>query len=160
MREKTPEPRCLILACGNPLRGDDGAAWRLAELAQPQLPSSVRVILQQQWTPELAEDIARADAALFVDCSLAAQPGSVTLESVTAATAFPSFLSHHVDAASLLRLSESLYGLVPATANLLLIGAFSLEHTEELSPAVKAAMPQALELLLGWARNQTEDRPI
>ena len=72
-----PQPtQRLILACGNPLRGDDGAAWHLAEQAQSiGLPNNVRLILQQQWTPELAEDIAQASAVLFVDCSIAAPPG-------------------------------------------------------------------------------------
>jgi hydrogenase maturation protease len=160
MYENRPDQRCLILACGNPLRSDDGAAWRLAELAESLLPSSVRLILQQQWTPELAEDVSLADAVLFVDCSLNTLPGSVSLQPVKAAAALPTFLTHHMDAASLLRLSESVYAQVPAHADLLVIGAASLEHTEELSPAVQGAMPKALNLLLDWVRNYTEEKPI
>ena len=149
-----PQPtQRLILACGNPLRGDDGAAWHLAEQAQSiGLPNNVRLILQQQWTPELAEDIAQASAVLFIDCSLATPPGSVTLQPVTPAETQPSYLTHHLDAPALLLLAQSLFGQTPTRADLLLIGAQSLDHTDGLSGPVQAALPKALELLLGWSR--------
>ena len=156
-KSPVPQPtQRLILACGNPLRGDDGAAWHLAEQAQSiGLPNNVRLILQQQWTPELAEDIAQASAVLFVDCSIAAPPGSVTLQPVTPAQIQPSYLTHHLDAPTLLLLAQSLFGQTPTRADLLLIGAHSLDHTDQLSGAVQAALPQALNLLLTWAH---EDR--
>ena len=156
-KSPVPQPtQRLILACGNPLRGDDGAAWHLAEQAQSiGLPNNVRLILQQQWTPELAEDIAQASAVLFVDCSIAAPPGSVTLQPVTPAQIQPSYLTHHLDAPALLLLAQSLFGQTPTRADLLLIGAHSLDHTDQLSGAVQAALPQALNLLLTWAH---EDR--
>ena len=49
--------RCLILACGNTLRGDDGVGPWLAEWAENQFrtESQICVIARQQWTPELAE---------------------------------------------------------------------------------------------------------
>ncbi len=146
----------LILACGNLLRGDDGAAERLAEQAEAAgLPQNVRLILQQQWTPELAEDIAQSSAVLFVDCSLSAPPGSVSLHQVTPAETQPSYLTHHLDAPTLMLLAQNLFGHTPIRADLLLIGAQSLDHTDSLSETVQAALPQALDLLLAWAR---EDR--
>ena len=148
-----PEPRdkCLILACGNPLRGDDGAAWHLAELlSETTLSGQIRVIVQQQWTPELAEDIVNAASVLFVDCSLDAAPGSVSLSPVTPALTLPNFLTHHQEPAALLALTLSLYLRIPADCDLLVIGAATVEHTEQLSPAVEAALPKALKLLLGW----------
>jgi len=149
-------PRCLILACGNPSRGDDGAAWRLAEMAAVAgLPVGVRVIVQQQWTPELAEDLAGCEAALFVDCSIADEAGVVTLTAVKPAEIAPNYLTHHMDAAGLLRLAAELYGVGPERADLLVIGGQSLGYTEELSPAVEAALPRALALMQGWAATQT-----
>jgi hypothetical protein len=52
---------CLILACGNPLRGDDGVGPWLAEWAAQHFrdQSLVRVRASAQWTPELAEEIAQ-----------------------------------------------------------------------------------------------------
>ena len=64
--------RCLILGCGNTLRGDDGVGPWLCAWAERRLCSEpgVRVIARQQWTPELAEDVAAADAVVFIDCSI------------------------------------------------------------------------------------------
>ena len=73
--------RCLILACGNTLRSDDGLGPRLAEWAEQQFLTepAVRVLSRQQWTPELAEDIAAAESVLFIDCSAESAPGLVKL---------------------------------------------------------------------------------
>ena len=59
--------RCLILACGNTLRSDDGVGPWLAEWAEERFLSEtgVSVLIRQQWTPELAEDIARSESVLF-----------------------------------------------------------------------------------------------
>ncbi len=155
MIDKKTHSRCLILACGNPSRGDDGAAWRLAEMAAVAgLPEGVRLMVQQQWTPELAEDLAGCEAVLFVDCSVADEAGAVTLTEVRAAEKAPNYLTHHMEAPGLLRLAAELYGEGPERADLLVIGGESLGYTEDLSPAVEAALPRALELLRNWAATQ------
>jgi hydrogenase maturation protease len=142
---------CLILACGNPLRGDDGAAWYLADALQRNtLPDGIRILVQQQWTPELAADIAEATSVLFLDSSLSQAPGSVTLRPVSPASAPPSFLTHHLDASSLLALTQSLYLSAPTHSSLLLIGAETVEHGESLSPIVEGAIPKALNTALAW----------
>ena len=76
--------RCLILACGNTLRGDDGVGPWLAEWAEEKYRGdpTVRVISRQQWTPDLAEDIAGAESVLFIDCSIESAPGYVSLISI------------------------------------------------------------------------------
>ena len=58
--------RCLILACGNTLRSDDGIGPWLPDWAEKQFESDprVRVISRQQWTPDLAADIARKPKSL------------------------------------------------------------------------------------------------
>ena len=147
--------RCLILACGNTSRGDDGAAWRLVEMAAiAGLPETVEIIAQQQWTPELAADLAEADSVLFVDCRLDGAPGTVTRTTVEAAETAPNYLSHHTDAAGLLRLTAELYGTRPRRADLLLICGESLGYTEALTPVVENALPIALNLLMEWVREQ------
>jgi hydrogenase maturation protease len=63
----TSQIRCLVLACGNTLRGDDGIGPWLADWARHRFSDQAgfRAISRQQWTPELAEDIARAESVLF-----------------------------------------------------------------------------------------------
>jgi hydrogenase maturation protease len=141
--------QCLILACGNTLRSDDGVGPWLAEWAEEKFSSepTVRVLARQQWTPELAEDIAHAQSVLFIDCSVDSAPGSVNLTSVEPAPANEGLATHHQGAPQLLALAQELYGSVPANAQLLTIGAGSIELSEEFSDAVLDALPEACRLI-------------
>lgn len=134
---------CLVLACGNTLRSDDGvgpwlAAWLTEHFADRQ---GLRILSRQQWTPELAEDLAHARTALFLDCSIAAAPGEVRLQAVEPTTDQTSQGTHHMGAAELLALSLELYNSQPQRALLMTIGAGSLEMGENFSPALQAALP-------------------
>lgn len=102
---------------------------------------------RHQWTPELAEDIAHAQAVLFIDCSVQSPPGAVTLAPVepAAETIVPS--THHLGPAELLTLARELYQSQPRQALLLTIGAGSFDLGETLSPPVQAALPEATALL-------------
>lgn len=141
-----PSPtRCLILACGNTLRSDDGTGPWLANWAEQRFRDEprVRVLTRQQWTPELAADIAQASEVLFLDCSLAAAPGSVTLAPVAPLAAQEGLATHHLGAPELLALTRELYQEQPREALLVAIGAGSTELGERFSDPVAAALPQA-----------------
>jgi hydrogenase maturation protease len=141
--------RCLILACGNTLRGDDGLGPWLAQWAQERFPAqaSLRILSPQQWTPELAEEIACARAVLFIDSSISSAPGSICLLPVEPATGAEAFTTHHMGAAELLALAERLYSSLPHEALLLTVGAGSTQLGENFSNAVKAALPEACRVL-------------
>jgi hydrogenase maturation protease len=144
-----PQTRCLILACGNTLRSDDGIGPWLAEWAERRFPSEtgVRVLSRQQWTPELAEEAVRAQSVLFIDCSVESAPGSVTLAPVVPAAGAQGLATHHLGAAELLALGRELYDSLPRSAQLLSIGADSTELGEQFSAAVTAALPEACRLI-------------
>jgi hydrogenase maturation protease len=137
--------RCLLLACGNTLRSDDGVGPWLAAWAEERFrnDTGVRVVSQQQWTLELAEEIAAAEAVLFVDCSVVAEPGSVSVVDVVPAAETDCLDTHRQGAAELLALARDLYGSLPWAAGLLTVGAGSVELGEEFSAAVKDATPLA-----------------
>ncbi len=141
--------RCLILACGNTLRGDDGVGPWLAEWAEEKFGHdlSVVVLIRQQWTPELAEDMARSESVLFIDCSIDCAPGSVNLMPVEPVSATQGLATHHQGAPQLLALARELYGSLPANAQLLTIGAGATELGEVFSDAVIDALPEACRLL-------------
>jgi len=141
--------RCLILACGNSLRGDDGIGPWLAEWAEERFrdEAGLRVISRQQWTLELAEEIAAAEAVLFVDCSVAIAAGSVSVRDVQASANSERLDTHRQGASELLGLARDLYSSLPRAAMLLTVGAGSLELGEEFSAQVKAALPEACALL-------------
>jgi hydrogenase maturation protease len=141
----------VVLACGNTLRGDDGVAWAIGtEIERPVVERSlpcekVEVILTQQLLPEHAEPLSRTDLAIFLDCSVLAEPGKVSTIPIHPAGGPPSIFSHHLDPASLLTLAQHLYGRAPSRAVAITIGGQSFELSEKLSEPVTEAIPVALE---------------
>jgi hydrogenase maturation protease len=146
---KTSSARCLILACGNALREDDGVGPFLAQWAEERWRDdpSVRVLCDHQWTPDMAEDLAAAETVLFVDASLDQAPGQILLRELGPASLKPALVTHHLSAAELLGVAGDLYGMQPRRACLMTIGAASIELGEGLSPAVRGALPEAKDLL-------------
>jgi hydrogenase maturation protease len=141
--------RCLILACGNTLREDDGVGPFLAQWAEEHWRDDlrVRVLCDHQWTPEIVEDVAQAESVIFIDCATDCVPSLVRILPVEPATDLTKLGTHHLDASQLLALSKQLYGVMPRSSLLLTVGAASLELREGFSDAVRAAMPEACQLL-------------
>ena len=66
----------LLLACGNSLRQDDGVGLRIAEAAEQLFPASrLRIVAAQQFTPEMAAELAATELVIFVDASAAMSRG-------------------------------------------------------------------------------------
>ncbi|SPE23654.1 Ni,Fe-hydrogenase maturation factor (hox operon) [Candidatus Sulfotelmatomonas gaucii] len=141
--------RCLVLACGNTLRSDDGVGPKLAEWAAERFQKNedVRVVARQQWTPDLAKDIADADSVLFVDSSLNSIPGRVSLAAVASNRGNGDAATHHLEAHELLGLTRSIYGSIADHAMLLTVGVGSTELGETFSEPVEAALPRARGVL-------------
>ena len=84
----------LIIGYGNPLRGDDGVGWRVAEAAGTALPEGAATVLAvHQLTPELSAPISRAGRVVFVDAAAEGedagnrQLGSAALAAMTSRVA-------------------------------------------------------------------------
>jgi hydrogenase maturation protease len=137
--------RCLILACGNTLREDDGVGPFLATWAEERwrVEPRVRVLSDHQWTPEMVEDVAQAESVVFIDCATDSAPGLIRTMPVEPAADTTKLGTHHLDASQLLALSKQLYGRMPHTSLLLTVGAASLELREGFSEAVSKALPEA-----------------
>ena len=150
-----PRIRCLVLACGNTLRGDDGAGPWLAHWAEQQFPAdpALCIVSRHQWTPDLAQDIARAQSVLFVDSSVAVPPGSVQLVPVAPAAGQSALATHHLGAPELLALANELYAALPRAAFMLTVGAATTALGEEFSQPVKSALPAACALLEATIRD-------
>lgn len=141
--------RCLILACGNTLRSDDGVGPRLAEWAEERfhVNDDVRVVSRQQWTPDLAAEIAAAESVLFVDSSIKSLPGHVGLIPVEPHSEPNGSPTHHMNANELMGLARELFGSHSAHSMLLTVGAGSTELGETFSERVEAALPRARGVL-------------
>jgi hydrogenase maturation protease len=138
--------RSVILACGNPLRGDDGVALRIVcSLQGGYADPNTEIRCAQQWTPELAESISKAELAIFVDASASVPPGEVRLEQVFAGDEHRSVATHSLRPEQLLTLANELYQEAPARAFLLTIGGASFGHGEQLSTVVRRVIPVACD---------------
>lgn len=148
--------RCLVLCCGNPIRGDDGVAWKIAEAVEFASLPGVTVIADQQWLPELAEELHEVDAVFFVDASTASTAGTVSFFPVKPAKSLPRLFTHHMDAPTLLKITYDLYGRVPEQASILTVGVESMEFREGLSEPVCRALPEAIATLTTAIREAIE----
>jgi hydrogenase maturation protease len=137
----------LVIGYGNGLRGDDGIGPQVAEAVARSVapPAGVTVRICHQLVPELADDLRDRQLVVFVDATTRLAPGAVATRSLTAADApAPSAgPDHRCTPGTLIRLAERLYGARPA-AFLVTVGAAAFAHGEGLSPAVAAALPQAV----------------
>jgi hydrogenase maturation protease len=136
----------LVIAYGNPLRGDDGVARRVAEALADRRPLDTVVCTVHQLLPELALDLAGATLAVLIDARRDLAPGRFVVERVTPTTHRPAW-SHHLLPASLARMAEELYGW---TGSLFVvgIGAASMDATTKVSPAVEAAVPAVVDVVV------------
>jgi hydrogenase maturation protease len=131
----------LILAYGNPLRSDDGVAWRAAEeLARTLPPAQAEIRCLHQLTPELADQASRSTTVIFLDARCAGEAGAISCIPVNAQFDEPPF-SHHVTPQSLITLCGRLYAATPRAFVVSLSGQ-SFDFGESLSPAAEAALPQ------------------
>jgi hydrogenase maturation protease len=133
----------LLIAYGNPLRGDDGVGWTVAK-ALRDAGAPHRVLTAHQLTPELASDVADADRVVFIDAACDAEPGQVTARPVRPAHGPPRGLTLHAyDPSALLWLARQAHGHAPKEAWLVTVGAGRFDCGEALSPIVEAAVPRA-----------------
>jgi hydrogenase maturation protease len=147
-RRAQPAHQCpaLLLACGNSLRQDDGVGLRIAEAAEHLFPASrLRIVAAQQFTPEMAAELAATELVIFVDASAADEPGAIRVIPIEAREESPE--THRLDPATLMAMAQSLCGHVPARAFALTIGAGHFGYGEEISGPLRQAVPRALRLV-------------
>ena len=97
--------RPLLIACGNPLRGDDGVAASAAALLAVTAPDA-RISVVRQLTPELAAALPGSSPVVFIDAAVDIR--EIRLEILTAATGHL-LLSHHVHPAAIVNLARDLF---------------------------------------------------
>lgn len=146
----------MLLACGNSLRGDDGVGLRIAEAVEELLPASrLRIVAVQQWTPELAGDLAEAGLAIFVDASATDEAGEIRVRAIAGPAEpgeWPGLETHRLDPhrlepEALMALAQQLCGHGPARAFAVTVGAGSFQYGEEISGKVRQAVPRAVRLV-------------
>jgi hydrogenase maturation protease len=129
----------LVLAYGNPLRGDDGAAWRIVESLERR--TDVGLLCVHQLTPELVFRVTRAEGVVFVDAARDGVAGEVRMRPVETGGS-DAGLGHVLAPGALLGLARRLCGGAPP-AWLVTIGGRDFGFGARLSPPVAAALGEA-----------------
>ena len=136
----------LLLACGNSLREDDGVGLRIAEAVEKLLPEArLRVVAAQQFTPEMAADLAASHLVIFVDACAGDDPGAIRVCAV--APRADSRETHRLDPPALLAMAGSLFGHIPEHAFALTVGAAQFGYRTEVSGPLRQAIPRACRLV-------------
>ena len=154
-------PRILIVAYGNPLRCDDGVAWRAADALAQKLPNSeVEIIRLHQLAPELADAAQHHELVLFVDaaCLDAARvddtenrrPGDIRVREISTsnyAPNEPAHFSHVYSPEKVLDLAKELYGATPK-AFVITVAGENFDHGDSLSAPVATALPELVSTIV------------
>jgi hydrogenase maturation protease len=144
----------LIIGYGNPLRGDDGLGWHVAERLRALIRKpEVEILALHQLTPELMDPISRAGNVIFIDACVGPVPGEIQERSLEPQASGAAF-SHHATPAALLAGARALYGHAPQATLITVTGAdFSL--SDQISDAVSARLDAVVATVMG----RTDRRP-
>lgn len=130
----------LVIGYGNTLRGDDAVGPRAADVVLGWGLPGVSARSVTQLTPELAEPLADARLAIFIDARIDA--GEVQVRPIEP-TAGPSAIGHTGDPARLLALAKLAFGRSPP-AWLVTVPATDFGLAEGLSPRAQRGLDAAL----------------
>ena len=135
----------VVIGCGNPLRGDDGAGWHAVdELEKNSDMDKIRFLKCRELGPELSESLSRSRHALFIDVSAKEEGGVVREELLLPSDPVTGLDAHGLEPESLLSLSEALYGHVPGSI-LLSVGGKSFGYEERLSDELAGPLKELVE---------------
>lgn len=102
----------LVIGYGSELRGDDAVGPRVAEAVAGWHQPGVRAVGVHQLAPELAEALASARFAIFVDASIDSVESGVQVREIGPAE-LQAGVGHTGDPRNLLALARALYGRYP-----------------------------------------------
>ena len=149
--------KTLILGLGNPILGDDGVGWRVAEAVQTHidtLKAPVEVDFASLGGLSLMERMLGYERVILVDCleTGAAPVGTVQSMSLAALanpTAGHSASAHDTSLITALEAARTMGAEVPVRVDVVTIEAKNTyDFSEELSPEIAAAVPIATQEVL------------
>jgi hydrogenase maturation protease len=157
VQEARPDPApLLVVAVGNPSRGDDAIGPLLVERlreAGVEAGGRVELLTDFQLQVEHALDLAGRCAVLFVDAALPgrAGPDGVLLQRLQPDEAVPA-ASHALRPGAVLRVFRDVHGTEPPPAWLLAVEGGSFELGAGLTPRAGAHLESAVAAARAWLR--------
>jgi hydrogenase maturation protease len=167
--------KTLIIGLGNPILGDDGVGWVVAEQVRaalsnrqssPQLPSPpgrgaggegiVEVDCASLGGLSLMERLTGAERVILIDSIFTGEKavGTVSqfsLDALPDLTAGHSGSAHDTSLRNALNVGRSMHIPLPEDGNVIIVAIEAervYDFSQELSPAVAGAVPQAVRMVL------------
>lgn len=139
----------VVIGVGNRARRDDGLGPAVADLIAACPRPGVRVFSELAESAALLDAWAGADLAVVVDAVLgdvAAPPGRVRRRRLDDFAAPVALSSHDLDLRQTFELGRAL-GRAPGAVVVVTVDAADVGHGQGLSPAVAAALPEAVRVV-------------
>lgn len=152
--------KTIIIGLGNPILGDDSVGWRIAELIRQQIEGSgfphpdLDVDCLALGGISLMERMVGYDRAILIDAITTGQKpvGSIfhfPIEALPDLTADHMTAVHDTSLPTALQLGRTMGAHLPETIDIVGIETISnYDFSEELSPPVAQAVPQAVNQVL------------
>ncbi len=157
--------KTLIIGLGNPILGDDGVGWVVAEKirtdlinARSSIPNSqsIEVDCASLGGLSLMERLTGSERVILVDAIFTGRKpvGTVskfTLSDLPDLTAGHSASAHDTSLRNALKVGRSMDILLPKDENVIIVAIEAnnvYDFSQELSPAVTEAVPQAIQTVL------------
>ncbi len=150
-------PRTLLLGLGNPILGDDGVGWRVAEAVQTRLGTlnaPVEVDFASLGGLSLMERMLGYERVILVDCLQTGDAPvgavrSMPLSDLANPTAGHSASAHDTSLITALEAAKTMGSEIPSRVDVVTIEAKdTFDFSEQLSPEIAAAVPVATQEVL------------
>ena len=157
-------PKTLIVGLGNPILGDDGVGWRVAEQVQARLHSGpndledLEVECLSLGGLSLMERLVGYQRAIIIDAITTRQypPGTVTcfsLETLPDRAMGHTTAAHDTSLQTAIAVGRSMGAPLPERITIVAVEAERIfDFSEDLTPEVAAAISPAEQLVLDLAR--------
>jgi len=147
--------KTLVVGLGNPILGDDGVGWKVAEEVMTQLLPDTPVVVDclSLGGLSLMEHLIGYEHAILVDAFALEEPvGSILvlkLSDLPNYSAFHTTSAHDTSLQNAIKLGRSMGAPLPD--DVMVVGVVTkrvYDFSEELSPPVAEAVPQAAKFVL------------
>lgn len=159
-------PKTLVIGLGNPILGDDGVGWRVAENVQRWIEGSgVDVDCFALGGLSLMERMIGYDRAIVIDAVATGQtPGAVSciqLDELPEFSSVHTTSAHDTSLQNALRVGRKMGAHLPETVMVVGVEAERLyDFSEDLPPAVAAAVPRAVQMVLDLLKQFSPEEQV
>lgn len=147
--------KTIVVGLGNPILGDDGVGWRVAEDVARLVDSELQVHVEclALGGISLMEHLIGYQRAILIDaCFLDEEPGSIlvlNLEDLPDLSAFHTTSAHDMSLQNAMKLGQNLGAALPEDVIIVGIAAQQVhDFSEELSPPIAESVPKAAQIVI------------